>query len=147
MLRASRTIGVTGAIAAATMLSISPAAATAPKAGASYKGHVTGITSQAITFTVSKHGTFVTKLKLGPSLPSSCGSGGPPPQQSSKPAAIKNGKFTAHIAYSASNGNVFAKATVTGKFLQQGKEKGTVTSVITGAPTCGESLPYTTHAK
>ena len=87
------------------------------------------------------------KLSVGPYvLRASCGSGGEPPAQSSKPAPIKNGKFTAKVVYR--NGDeVVARATVTGRFLRHGKEKGTVTAVSLGDAPCEQSMPYRTHVE
>ena len=148
MLRSSRVIGVAAAMVGAGVLSIAPAAATAPRAGATYKGPIATAASSegTVSFTVSKDGKTVTHLRVGPYPLNTCGSGGAPPHQSSKPAAIHDGKFTGHVAYSG-GGNVFAKATVTGKFLRKGKEKGVVTTVILGNSQCGQSLPYATHVK
>jgi hypothetical protein len=110
---------------------------------------VAGVSTSAnvVTFKVSKGGTSVRHMRVGPNPLNSCGSGGgPPPHQSSKPVPIKHGKFTAHVHYSG-GGHVFATAKVTGKFLRHGKEKGVVTTKLPSAPNCGESRKYTTHAK
>lgn len=146
MRRTSHILGLSAGVVAVTVLTVVPAAATAPKAGAHYKGHVAGASagSGVVTFTISKQGTSVTKMRVGPYPVNSCGSGGAPPSQSSKPAPITNGKFTAHVVYSGA-GSVIAKATVSGTFLRGGKEKGVVTTVIVGAPKCTQTIGYTAH--
>ena len=148
ILRSSRIATVSAGVAAAVVLSLLPAAATPPRPGATYKGHIASAASSqdVVTFVVSKNGHWVRKMRVGPyELSGSCGQGGPPPNQSSKPAPIKRGKFTAHVVYSG-GGDVIARATVTGTFLRKGKEKG----VVTGhrfEDSCVVSLPYTAHAK
>ena len=149
MLRASRMSAVAVAVAAVVGTSVVPTMATPPQAGATYQGQVIGAPDgqDAISFTVNGRGTSVRNLSVGPYvLRASCGSGGEPPAQSSKPAPIKHGKFTAKVVYRA-GGDVVARATVTGTFLRHGKEKGTVTTDSVGANQCHQSMPYRTHAE
>ena len=148
MLRRTRLVSLAAAAAAALVLPLVPAAAAPPVAGADYKGHVIDApkTFNKVTFTVSKKGTSVKTMRVGPYPLNSCGSGGDPPTQSSKPAPIKNGRFTAHVVYSAGN-TVISRATVTGRFLRNGREKGVVTSHPVGAPDCSDTLLYRAHAQ
>ena len=76
--------------------------------------------------------------------PNKCGSGGPPPKQSSKPAKIKNGKFRVRLTYTFTTGHF--TYTVTGKFLKHGREKGVFIYKNT-PPTCNLNTPYTTTAQ
>jgi len=148
MLRSSRIMTVSAAVATAIVLSVLPAAATPPRAGATYTGHIASAPSSqdAVHFVVSKNGHWVRGMRVGPyELSGSCGQGGPPPSQSSKPARIKRGKFTAHVVYRG-GGDVTARATVTGTFLRKGKEKGVVTA-HRFSDSCVVSLTYTAHAK
>jgi hypothetical protein len=147
MLRSSRIMTVSAAVAMAIVLSILPAAATPPRAGATYTGHIANAPSSQnkVTFHVSPNGHWVRRMHVGPyPLSLGCGQGGPPPNQSSQPAAIKMGKFTAHVVYTG-GGKVVARATVTGTFLRRGREKGVVTT-HRYSDSCVQSLPYTTHA-
>jgi hypothetical protein len=126
-----------------------PAAAVPAKAGETYVGQVEDApaTQDAVTFHVSKNGTWVRKLRVGPwPLSGSCGSGGDaPPEQSAEPARIKHGKFTAHVVY-RTDGEVVSRATVTGTFLRKGKEKGVVSSHRI-SDSSDVSLPYRTHTQ
>ena len=78
--------------------------------GAKYSGRVNVTATLTVSFKVSRSGKKVTSLKVSPSLPNSCGYGGPPPTQTSKPAKIAHGKFTAKITEKAGNGTVIATA-------------------------------------
>lgn len=148
MLRRTRLLSPTAAAAAALMLPLVPAAAAPPVAGADYKGHVSGggTETNKIAFTVSKKGTSVRTMRIGPFPGDACGSGGDQPTQSSKPAPIKNGKFTAHIVYRVGD-TVMSKATVTGKFLREGKAKGAAEFHPAGAPECNTTMPFRAHVK
>jgi hypothetical protein len=148
MLRSSRITTVSAAVATAIVLSVLPAAATPPRAGATYTGRIADAPSSqsAVTFHVSPNGHWVRRMHVGTyPLTGSCGQGGPAPDQSSQPAAIKMGKFTAHVVYTG-GGQVIARATVTGTFLRRGREKGVVTT-HRYSDSCVVSLPYTTHVK
>ena len=154
MFRGSRIVTVSAGVAAAVVLSALPAlpalpaAAIPPKAGATYKGHIASAPSSqsAVTFVVSKNGNWVRRMRVGPyPLTGSCGSGGDIPTQTTKPARIKGGKFTAHVVYWG-DAEVIARAKVTGTFLRRGKEKGVVTSRRL-SDSCVVSLPYRTDAK
>jgi hypothetical protein len=131
----SRIVAGCAAVAAIVGLSLPavPAVATPPVAGAHYKGMVVGGDPEmdTITFTVSADGDHVTKTRAGQWPITTCGTGGPPPAQSSKPARIKDGKFTAHVVFRV-DGEPQARATVKGTFLRHGKERGTVKTVLVG---------------
>lgn len=148
MFRGSRIATVSAGVAAALVFSVLPAAAVPPEAGATYKGQIEGAagTQDSVTFHVSKNGNWVRRMRVGPyPLSGSCGSGGDAPNQSAEPARIKKGKFTAHVVYRA-DGAVVARATVTGTFLREGKEKGVV-SAHRLSDSCDVSLPYRTRAQ
>ena len=150
MRRSARVLGVVAVVVAALALSFVPATAVAPVAGATYKGQVAHApdSENAVAFKVSKHAGWVTDLTVGPyPMSLSCGSGGDAPDQSSAAARIRSGKFTAHVVYSSSGGDVVARATVTGTFLRKGAEKGVVTTQIVGFPDCHFSRPYTAQAQ
>lgn len=148
-MRVSRVAGVGVAVVAALALPLPTAVAAVPVAGATYHGHIADApsTESAVTFEVSRNGDRVEHLRVGPyPMTLSCGSGGDPPNQSSGPASISRGRFTAHVVY-RNGSQVIARATVTGTFLARGKEKGVVSSRIVGHPDCNFSLPYTTRAE
>jgi hypothetical protein len=125
--------------------------AAAPVKGAKYSGHLKGQKGQGstttVTFKVSASGKKVIGMRVKPYIPNRCGSGGPPPPQTSKPAKIKNGRFTATVKAQIPEG--VWSATVTGKFLSGGKEQGVVkSSPRPGEPSkCGGNTPYTTSTK
>ncbi|GAA1155544.1 hypothetical protein [Nocardioides aquiterrae] len=150
MYRRSRVAGVSVAAVAALVCSVLPAAASAPapEAGAAYQGHISGTSpsQDSVTFKVSEDGNRVVDLEIGPYPTDGCGSGGDVPDQSSEPARIRHGRFTAHVVFSGEPG-IVARSTVTGTFLRHGKEKGKVTTHPTGSPECDITLPYTTHAQ
>ena len=100
-----------------------------------------------VSFKVSRSGKRVSSLKVSPSLPNSCGYGGPPPTQTSKPAKIADGKFTAKITEKAGNGTVAARATITGRFLAKRKEKGTIKTSVPAATSCNGTFSYSTKVK
>lgn len=153
MTRASRMAGVAVAIAAVVGSSVVPSVATVatpPQAGATYQGKIIGAPDgqESVSFIVTRRGTSVRNLKVGPYvLRASCGSGGEPPAQSAKTVPIRNGKFTAKVVYRSDTGDVVARAKVTGTFLRHGKEKGTVTAVSLGSDPCEQSMPYRTHVE
>ena len=93
----SKLIGST-ALALSAILAIAGVAhAVAPVKGAKYTGHVGGTASFTVSFKVSRSANKITSLKVSPSLPSTCGSGGPPPTATARPAKIAHGKFAAKI--------------------------------------------------
>ncbi len=155
MMRSPRLVRMTAAAAAVLVIPLLPAAAAAPVAGpvagADYQGRIAGAPNSEshVTFTVSDDGKSVIGTNVGPyPMTLECGSGGDPPLQSSKPAKIRNDRFTAHVVYRAEDNSLVGRATVTGKFLRKGKEKGVVTTVVAATPNCpSHSLDYTAHAK
>jgi hypothetical protein len=140
-------IGLAAVALAAILATVSIALAAGPVKGARYSGPVNGTASLTVSFKVSRSGRRVSSLKVSPSLPNRCGFGGPPPPQTSKPAKIGHGKFTAKITEKAGNGTVIATAQVTGKFLAKGKEKGGITVNLPNAKSCSGSFSYTAKAK
>jgi hypothetical protein len=120
--------------------------AAAPVKGARYSGQVKVTASLKVTFKVARSGKKVTSLDVRPSLPNSCGYGGPEPIHTSRPAKIKHGRFTAKITEKARNGQVIATGTVSGKFLAGGKEKGTIKSTEPTAKSCNGRFTYSTKA-
>ena len=140
----NRLIGAAVVALAAIVAIAGSALAATPVKGAKYSGRVGVTASLTVTFKVSKSGKKVSALKVTPSLPNSCGYGGPPPTATSKPANIRHGKFTAKITNKAGNGTVITTAKVTGKFLANGGEKGTIK---TSAKSCSGSFPYSTKAQ
>jgi hypothetical protein len=148
MLGRTRRVSLTAAAAAVLVLPLVPAAAAPPVAGADYQGHVSGGGTQTnrVSFTVSKNGTSVRTMRIGPFPGDSCGSGGDRPAQSSRPAAIRHGRFTAHIVYRDGD-RVVSRATVTGKFLKGGKAAGAAEFHPAGAPECNQTMPFKAHAE
>lgn len=137
-------------VGSATVVALIAAAiafAASPVKGAKYAGHLKVASSEKVTFKVSPSGTMVTSVRVKPYLPNKCGNGGTPPPEVSKPAKIKNGKFSAVVKAELSNGLVSGMVTVTGKFLPGGKERGVVKAPLPGAPECAGNFPYTTAAK
>jgi hypothetical protein len=135
------------ALALAAILALAGIAfAAAPVKGSKYSGPVNVTATLTVSFKVSGSGKRVSSLKVSPSLPNSCGYGGPPPAETSKPAKIKDGKFTAKITEKATNGTVITTAKVTGKFLAKGKEKGTINTNLPNAKSCNGTFAYSTKA-
>src|SRR6188508_1881797 len=95
--------------------------------GARYSGRVNVTATLTVSFKVSRSGKKVSSVKVSPSLPNSCGYGGPPPTQTSESVGIKDGKFTAKVTEkSSTTGALIETAKVTGTFLAKGKEKGKI---------------------
>lgn len=138
---------VSTAVALGAVLSVAIIAfAAAPVKGSKYSGPVKVTANLTVSFKVTGSGKKVKSLKVSPSLPNSCGYGGPLPTDTSKPAKIKHGRFTAKITEKASGGTVTATAKVTGKFLANGKEKGTIKTDLPKAKSCNGSFGYSTQA-
>jgi hypothetical protein len=135
------------ALALAAILALAGIAfAAGPVKGSKYSGRINVTATSTVSFKVSGSGNRITSLKVSPSLPYSCGHGGPPPTDTSKPAKIKDGKFTAKITEKAGNGTVIATAKVTGKFLAKGKEKGAINTNLPNAKSCNGTFAYSTKA-
>jgi hypothetical protein len=135
------------ALALAAILALAGIAfAAGPVKGSNYSGRINVTAILTVSFKVSGSGKRVTSLEVSPSLPNSCGYGGPPPTATSKPAKIKDGRFAAKITEKASNGTVIATAKVTGKFLAKGKEKGTINTNLPNAKSCNGTFAYSTKA-
>jgi hypothetical protein len=107
----------------------------------SYQGFTSS--TEFVTFTVNKSKTKVKKLKLIPFVANKCGSGGPPPKETSKTSKIKNGKFTGEVKELATNGTVVATGKVKGTFKAGGKVKGSVKANLPTAPQCNATLQFT----
>jgi hypothetical protein len=108
-----------------------------------YKGSLTASATEKVSFKVSASGTKVVNVRVTPYVPNRCGAGGPPPKESSVPAKIRGGKFSAKLSEETDNGGVSGTATVTGKFLAGGKVKGLVENPLPGAKECAGNFPYT----
>ncbi len=124
------------------------ALAAKPVKGATYKGQYG--TGNVVRFKVSANGRKVTRMHFATFPPNKCGSGGPEPKQSSKPAKITNGKFKVRLTYSyASSGGKSYTYTVTGQFLRHRMEKGVfINESLTGpSKKCNGRFPYTTTAQ
>jgi major membrane immunogen (membrane-anchored lipoprotein) len=138
------------AVALSAALGISGAFASSVKPG-KYRGpesfQGTKSTTEFVTFTVNKSKTKVTKLRLVPFVANKCGSGGPPPKENSKPAKIKNGKFTGTVKEFDTSGSLVAKGKVTGTFKAGGKVKGSVKDTLPKFPHCNATLQFTAKVK
>jgi hypothetical protein len=132
----------------ALLLVAAVAVAAKPVKGGTYAGTLTAAPSETVTFKVSQNGKKVSGLKVSPFEPNTCGAGGPPPPQSSKPAKIRKGKFTATVIYKTTTGKVAARAKVTGTFVKGRREKGVVKTAFTDRSTksCEAPFKYTTKA-
>ena len=141
----------TGGVVGLAVLAVGAVAAIAfaanPVKGAKYSGHPTGDRNTTVTFRVSASGRKVIGMRVKPVIPNSCGQGGQPPPQTSKPAKIKAGRFTATVKAQIPKG--VWRATVTGRFLKGGKEKGVIkSSPRPGEPSkCGTNTRYRTSTK
>ena len=138
--RAARA-AVLGVVAALLVLAAAAFAVT-PTPSAAYKGHLDSNAQTAVTFAVSKDGKFVVNMRVSPRPPDRCGSGGPPPQQSSPPAPISNGAFTAAVTDTGVAHTVVSRLKVTGRFLPGGKVSGVVNAVPPADPKCGGAWRY-----
>lgn len=142
-----RLTGLIALILAAMVAILGVALAAAPVKGAKYSGPVKVTATLTVSFKVSQSGKKVSSLKVSPSLPNSCGYGGPLPTQTSKSAGIKDGKFTAKVTQkSSTTGAVTETAKVTGTFLAKGKEKGKIKATLPNAQSCSGSFSYSTKA-
>jgi hypothetical protein len=145
--RLGRIVALAGTATVAIVVLATVAFAASPVGGAKYSGHLSSSSADTVTFKVSPSGKKVIGVKVLPEVPNRCGSGGgTPPPQVSKPATIRNGKFSALVEERLSNGAVSGTATVTGKFLPGGKEKGVVENPLPGAKECAGNFPYTAKA-
>ncbi len=124
-------------------------AATAIK-GATYSGRLkpsAGVPLSAgtpIDLAVSAGGKVTVGME---SFPLFCEGGGPPQTIRFKPATVTGGKFKTtgtEVTEKQFGGGLTAKATVTGKFLAGGKEKGGFEVEYTKAPSCSGKTTYRT---
>jgi hypothetical protein len=145
--RLGKLIGSAALAVTAILATVGIALAAGPVKGGKYTGRVNVTANLTVRFKVTRSGKKVTALKVSPSLPNTCGYGGPPPPQTSKAAKIERGRFTAKIRETASNGTVIATAKVTGKFLAKGKEKGNIKINLPNAQSCSGTFAYSTKVK
>jgi hypothetical protein len=139
---------VAGALVVALLLA--GFAFAAAKKGATYSGRLkpeAGPASEGlpISLDVSASGTKAT-VKME-SFPLFCEGGGPPQVVHFKPAKISGDKFTASGTEKTEKqfgGELTATATVTGKFLAGGRERGTFKDKFPKFTDCGGSTTYTT---
>lgn len=148
--RRPRTLRILGTLLLVGLMTVAACAiafAASPVKDAKYSGHPKGQSDTAVTFRVSASGKKVVGMRIKPYIPNKCGAGGPPPPQTSKPARIRKGEFTAKVVASIPQGSW--RATVKGRFLAGGKEKGVIEFFPRpGEPAkCGGKVPYTTKAK
>jgi hypothetical protein len=123
------------------------ALAAKPVKGARYSGHLAGVGSTGtVTFKVSKNGKKVTGLTVAPFFPNTCGSGGPLPKYTSKPARIKKGKFTTTVFVVTDTGTKLVAGKATGTFTAHRKEKGTLRPLKL-PKNCTKTFKYSTKAK
>jgi hypothetical protein len=138
----SRLVGMSILALGAVLATAVIAFAAHPVKGATYSGTVKQ-GNILITFHVSSDGKKVTKLRPN-SLPLFCQGGGGPTVLKFKNARVSSkGKFKTTGTETA-NGKLIAKASVTGKFLTQRREKGSLKVTYTHAPDCSGSTTYTT---
>ena len=132
------------ALAAVTATAVALAAN--PIKGAKYTGHLAGTATVKVSFKVDKHGKEVTGFKAAPFFPNACGAGGPPPKYVSNAARIKHGKFTTIVFTIPRPGSKLKAGKVTGTFLKEGRETGTLTPL--GVPrSCTKAFKYSTTAR
>jgi hypothetical protein len=145
--RAQRRLWGLGALCLAAALSWSALALAAkPVAHTRYSGTLNALRTEKVTFRVDRKGTTVTGFKVTPYFPSACSSGGPPPTYRSKPAKIKHGRFSTRVWVINSGGNRVPAGKAHGRFLSNGRERGSVKPVDVPAR-CVKSFAYTTKAK
>ena len=136
-----------GALASFTVLAgAAVALATPPVKGKTYRGSVTGSSTETVSFKVNKTGKTVVSLAV-PAAPGCQATGvtALPPQ--SAPITSK-GTFTATIPLETGSRGYTKPAgseTMTGTFLAGGKEKGTIKTQGQGSLSCSKTVSYTTH--
>jgi hypothetical protein len=135
------------ALALTATATLDVAVAADPVKGAKYSGDVDVTATLTVSFKVSRSGEKVKSLKVRPSLPNSCGYGGPLPTQTSKPAKIEDGKFAAKVTDKSADGTVIETAKVKGRFLADRKERGKIKATLPNAESCNGKFPYSTKAE
>jgi hypothetical protein len=143
--------GVSAALGAtlALVLLASVALAANQVKGGSYKGGLVPARQEiVVSFKVSSNGKQVTALQVSNS-PLYCSGGGRP-----IPVHFKNAPISASGAFASTGkyvivegpkkGQVGTKLKITGKFLKDGAEQGTLTTTYVGVPSCGGKSSYTT---
>lgn len=136
-----------GALASAAVLaSATVALAAHPSKGKTYRGTVTGNSTEPVSFKVNSTGTKVVKLTVP--IAFGCQGGG---ITTPKPASAKitsKGTFKTTVPLTGAGGSTgnAGSETVTGTFLKAGREKGTITSHFKSVKSCDTTLKYTTKA-
>lgn len=140
-----RLLGGLGLVSATMLAAATIALAAKPAAGKTYHGHVTGQSTEQVSFKVSGTGKWVRKLTVP--APLACQGGGiqsPSPQS----AKIKHGAFkkTFLLTFGGGSPGSGGTETVTGRFVKGGKEKGTISTRFKKLPSsCDATVKYTTH--
>jgi hypothetical protein len=119
--------------------------AAAPKKGATYSGRLKtegGPASSGVPISVDVSASGAKATVRMESFPLFCEGGGPPQVVHFKAATIAGGKFTAS-GTEKFGGELTATATVTGKFLAGGHERGTFKDSFPKFSDCGGSTTYT----
>jgi hypothetical protein len=145
-----RRLAVAAGSLALVLLLAGIAFAAGPQKGATYSGRLKPEAGPAssgtpISLRVSPSGKKVTVSME--SFPLFCEGGGPPQVIHFKAAKVAGGKFTAKGSESTEKqfgGGLTATATVTGKFLAGGRERGTFKDVFVNSPTCSGGTTYAT---
>lgn len=140
---------VTGALALALLIA-GLAFAGAPKKGATYSGRLKtegGPASSGVPISVDVSASGSKATVKMESFPLFCEGGGPPQVVRFKAAKIANGKFTAKGTEKTEKqfgGELTATATVTGKFLAGGRERGSFEDSFPKFSDCGGKTTYST---
>jgi len=131
---------------AATLAGAALAIAAKPVPHTRYSGTLDGLRTEKVTFRVDRRGKTVTGFKVTPYFPNACGSGGPPPTYRSKRAKIAHGRFSTTVSVIKSGGRRLPAGKAHGRFLTNGRERGSVKPVDVPAR-CVKSYTYATKAK
>ncbi len=139
-----RIVMVSLATAGLLALGLGAALASSQKPGA-YSGNPSfqGFQVDSVTVNFKVVGDKVKKLRLTPFIPSKCGFGGAEPKETSKPARIKNGRFSDRVNELTTDGAVFGTAKVTGTFDSSRSASGKFNSSIPGRPECAAKYTFT----
>jgi hypothetical protein len=113
-----------------------------PVKGARYSGDVKDTPSLTVSFRVSSTGKKIKRLRIKPTIPNTCGYGGPLPAETSKPALITNGRFVATVKLKTGG-----EAKVHGRFVRHHRERGTIESTNPASPSCDGTFTYSTKPR
>ena len=139
LINRSRSISIAGLALFVVLAMAAIAPAGTPVNGARYSGDVKTTATLTVSFRVSKTGKKIKGLRITPTIPNSCGYGGPVPTETSKPSPIADGKFQATVKLSSGE-----KAKVHGKFVSHHRERGTIDSTNPASPSCDGTFQYST---